>query len=127
MRPPNRILVVDDNQALRENIAEALELDGYQVEGVGSGLLALEVLALDPLPALVLVDMMMPGMSGRDLVEAVRRDPRLARLKIVLISGLAPSSGALPVDAVLGKPFGVARLLEVIERLAPRARPSPAP
>jgi CheY-like chemotaxis protein len=123
--PLHRILVVDDNDALRENISEALELEGYLVEAVAGGRQALEALSRDPLPGLVLVDMMMPGMSGRELVAALRGDPRLAPLKIVLVSGLAPARDALPVDAVLGKPFGVAALLAIVDRLLP-ARPQPA-
>ncbi len=127
MPPTRRILVVDDNDALRENIAEALELEGYPVEAVASGSLALAALARDPLPDVVLIDMMMPGMSGGELVATLRRDPRLAPLKVVLVSGVAPAPARalLPVDAVLGKPFGVADLLEVVARLLP-APPSAA-
>jgi CheY-like chemotaxis protein len=121
---PHRILIVDDNEPLRENISEALELEGYEVDAVGTGQLALVALARDPLPGVVLIDMMMPGMSGKELVVALRREPRLAGLKVVLISGLAPALDALPVDAVLGKPFGVAELLGVVERLLP---PTPQP
>jgi CheY-like chemotaxis protein len=123
--PLHRILVVDDNAALRENISEALELEGYPVEAVAGGRQALEVLARDPLPAVILIDMMMPGMSGRELVAALRGDTRLAPLKIVLVSGMAPARDSLPVDAVLGKPFGVADLLAIVDRLLP-ARPQPA-
>ena len=67
-----RILVVDDNEALRENIAEALELEGYAVTAVGSGARALETLASEPLPAVVLIDVRMPGMSGTELVGRLR-------------------------------------------------------
>jgi CheY-like chemotaxis protein len=114
---PRRILVVDDNEALRENLVEALELEGYQVEAVASGAAALASLARDPLPEVVLVDMLMPGMSGQELVATLRRDPRLAALRVALVTGLTPAREVLPVDAVLGKPFGVAELLGVVERL----------
>jgi CheY-like chemotaxis protein len=113
----SRILVVDDNDALRENLVEALELEGYAVEAVASGAAALASLARDPLPGVVLIDMLMPGMSGQELVTTVRGDPRLAGLKVALVTGLTPSRASLPVDAVLGKPFGVADLLRVVERL----------
>ncbi len=111
-----RILVVDDNDALRENLRETLELEGYAVEAVGSGHAALAALARDPLPGVLLVDGVMPGMNGQELVTALRADPRLAPLKVVLISGMPPTRG-LPVDAVLGKPFGVDDLLAVVARL----------
>lgn len=121
MRVPaaHRILVVDDNEALRENLVEALELEGYEVQAVASGAAALEALAEDPLPGVVLIDMLMPGMSGPELVAAIRRDPRLAGLKVALVTGVTPTREALAVDAVLGKPFGVADLLGLIERLLP--------
>jgi CheY-like chemotaxis protein len=127
--PSPHILVVDDNQALRENIAEALLLEGYAVEEAGTGAQALELLARDPLPGVVLIDMMMPGMSGRELVEQVRREPRLAALKVVLVSGMSPTREPLQVDAVLGKPFGVADLLRTVERLlrAPPGSPAQPP
>jgi len=75
----------------------------------------------------VLVDMMMPGMSGPELLAAIRRDPRLAALKLVLVSGHAPARDGLPVDAVLGKPFGVTDLLALVERLLPPAAPAGPP
>jgi CheY-like chemotaxis protein len=122
----HRILVVDDNEALRENLVEALELEGYAVQAVASGTAALEVLARDPLPSVVLIDMLMPGMNGQELVAAIRHDRRLAGLKVALVSGLTPAREALPVDAVLGKPFGVGDLLGVIERLLPGDAPADA-
>lgn len=120
----HRILIVDDNDALRENLLEALELEGYAAEAVSSGAAALARLARDPLPGLVLVDMLMPGMSGQEFVAAVRRDPRLAALKVALVTGLTPARGGLEVDAVLGKPFGVADLLGVVERLLGAGAPA---
>jgi two-component system chemotaxis response regulator CheY len=127
VHPAPRILVVDDNDALRENMTEALELEGYAVEAVPTGPAALAALAREPLPGVVLIDMLMPGMSGQELVAAIRRDPRLARLRVVLVSGLAPARDALPVDAVLGKPFGVADLLAVVEGLLRAAPQAAAP
>ena len=127
MKDAHRILVVDDNDALRENLTEALELEGFAVEAVASGQAALAALGRDPLPAVVLIDMLMPGMSGQELVAALRRDPRLARLKVALVSGLAPTREALQVDAVLGKPFGVSELLRVVERLLAEAGAPAAP
>jgi len=122
----NRILVVDDNDALRENLVEALELEGYSVDAVASGTAALGILARDPLPGVVLIDMLMPGMSGQELVTSIRRDPRLAHLKVALVTGLTPAKDHLPVDAVLGKPFGVADLLRVVERLLAAGAAAPA-
>jgi CheY-like chemotaxis protein len=119
--PPRRILVVDDNADLRENLVEALELEGYLVSAAANGQRALDLLATGPAPHLVIIDMMMPGLSGEELVARVRAEPRLASVRLVLASGHSPRSGTPPVDAVLLKPFGVEQLNGVLRRLLPQA------
>ncbi len=111
------ILVVDDNDALRENLTEALELEGYAVQAVADGHAALGALRAEPLPGVVIIDMMMPGLSGAELVARIRADQRLSRLKVLLATGMAPARDALPVDGVLQKPFGVVELLAAVGRL----------
>jgi CheY-like chemotaxis protein len=111
---PHRILVVDDNDLLRENLAESLELEGFQVDVAGDGRRALARLAEGPLPEVVIVDMMMPGMSGSELVARIRGEPRLAGLRLVLATGAGSPPGSVQADAVLEKPFGVAALLETV-------------
>lgn len=117
MSPSTRILVVDDNAALRENLAEALELEGCVVDTVADGHAALAALGREPLPSVVILDMMMPGLSGPELVGRIRADTRLAQLKIILATGMPTPSDAFPVDAVLHKPFGVAELVGAVEGL----------
>ena len=117
---PPRILLVDDNDALLENLAECLELEGYLVAVARNGHGALDHLSRDPLPSLVLVDQMMPGMTGAELVARIRTDPRLAGVRVVLATGLAPAKGTVAADAVLTKPFGVAELLDTVRPLAGR-------
>ena len=124
------ILVVDDNDALRENLTEALELEGYAVQAVADGHAALDALRAEPLPGVVIIDMMMPGLSGAELVARIRAEPRLSRLKVLLATGMAPARDALPVDAVLQKPFGVVELLAAVGRLLEpglRGASAPAP
>lgn len=113
---PPRILVVDDNDALRENLAECLEAEGYHVTEARTGQGALEHLAREPLPSVVLVDQMMPGMTGTELVSRMRSDPRLTGIRVVLATGLAPR-GATAADAILTKPFGIAELLDAVRPL----------
>jgi len=118
-----RILIVDDNDALRENLVECLESEGYLVSEARDGHGALALLAHGPLPEVVLVDMVMPGMSGPELVARVRSDARLAGLRLVLCTGMAPTRGAVAADAVLTKPFGMSELLA---KLRPLLEPRPA-
>jgi two-component system, chemotaxis family, chemotaxis protein CheY len=119
MPPPSpRILVVDDNDALRENLAEALQIEGYPVEVAADGPTALSLLAEDPPPGIVLLDLMLPGMSGSDVLSRIRADARLRDVKVVLTTGAsAAAARAVPADAVLMKPFGVTDLLRALRKV----------
>jgi CheY-like chemotaxis protein len=117
--PSTRILVVDDNDALRENLAEALELEGYDVAVASDGRGALAALDHDPRFAAVLLDLMMPGMDGRELLARIRSDPRLASLPVVMTTGqTGPRARAgVPADVFLTKPFGVRELLAALRQV----------
>ncbi len=115
---PARVLVVVDNEALRENLAEALELEGYAVAVAPNGQVALDRLQTEPLPRVVLLDFKMPGMSGADLLARIRENPRLAGVRVVMTTG---STGmrtiAAAADAILMKPFGVRELLAALKKV----------
>jgi CheY-like chemotaxis protein len=110
--------VVDDNDALRDNIAECLAEEGFHVDEARDGAGALAALSGAPLPHVVLIDMVMPGMSGGELVQAIRGDPRLSAVRLVVATGAPPARGTVEVDAVLRKPFGIAELLATVRRVA---------
>jgi CheY-like chemotaxis protein len=119
--PP--VLVVDDNDALRENLAEALELEGYSVAIAANGEAALHRLAQEPLPGVVLLDYALPGISGADLLARIRQDPRLAGVRVVMTTGSVGIRSLAPgADAVLMKPFGVRELLSTLKRVGVAAR-----
>ena len=77
----HRILVVDDNAALRENLAEALQLEGYEVAVAGDGAAALALLAVEPFPSVVVLDLVMPGLDGRELARRLRKRASRGRTK----------------------------------------------
>jgi two-component system phosphate regulon response regulator OmpR len=112
--PRSHILIVDDDAALLENISECLAGEGFEVSMARDAAGALTRLAALPRPALVIVDQLMPGMTGTELVAVIRREPRLAGIRLILISGLPPSRTATGADAVLEKPFGVERLMGTV-------------
>jgi CheY-like chemotaxis protein len=118
-RPTARILVVDDNDALRENLTEALELEGYEVAAAADGAKALARLGEDPPFGVVLLDLMMPGMDGRELLQRIRQDPRLGAVRVVLTTGHTGSRAraGINADAYLTKPFGVRELLAALRRV----------
>ena len=115
---PARVLVVDDNEALRENLAEALELEGFEVAVASDAEAALARLAEDPPPRLILLDFKLPGMSGGDLLARIRADARLAGVRVVMTTGsMGIRSLTAAADAVLMKPFGVRELLSTLKRV----------
>jgi len=93
MAHPKRILVVDDNLPLRVMLSLALESAGYVTMTAESGEAALEVAAFDP-PDLCVVDQTMPGMTGADLIRALRASPdeRLRRIPAIGLTGLERSA-----------------------------------
>lgn len=115
---PLRILVVDDDPSLRENLAEALEDEGFAVSLAENGARALEVLEAGPLPGIVLLDLIMPGMDGWELVRRIRAEARWAGVRLVVTSGLAEveeDGERGQADAFLPKPFRLERLLETLQ------------
>lgn len=111
-----RILVVDDNETLRTLIAQALESEGYVAIGASSGEEAIEVASFSP-PDLCLVDQVMPGMTGSDLIRAMRSSGD-ERLRAIPAIGLSAYAGArdelLAAGAVMaiGKPVAYGDLLD---------------
>src|ERR1035437_4183239 len=83
-----RVLVCDDTEQIRRLIRVNLELDGYEVVEAVDGLAALEILQdlTEPLPDVITVDVVMPRRDGWWIVAAIRADPRLAHIPIVLVT-----------------------------------------
>ena len=116
----SRVLVVEDHADSRELLVEFLELEGYEVEVALHGLEALARLQRGPRPDVVLLDLMMPKLTGWELMERVRREPALARqeLAVVVVSGAGPSR-PLPegIRAVVPKPVDLDELLATLSAL----------
>jgi CheY-like chemotaxis protein len=111
------VLVVDDDAAIREVIAEVLRDEGYDVAEASNGAQALELLQQMAHPGLVLLDLMMPVMSGWEFLEHVRSDGRLSRVPVVVVSAMA----APGVSGHLQKPVDLDRLLRTVETFVGRA------
>lgn len=117
------ILLVEDDTNSRQTLARLLGHAGYEVVTAESGQAALDVLERLR-PGLVLLDLMMPGIDGTEVLRRIRADRRWADLKVVLLTGDLlgnRSSGemaALNVDGFLAKPVDFNRLLETVARFA---------
>ncbi len=132
-----RVLAVDDNATNREILRQQLRAWGCRVEEAQSGPEALTMLraALDSDPyGLVLLDMQMADMDGREVAARIRAEPRLADLPLILLSSIGAlvggldAAGALGFDAALTKPVGQSTLFETVAQvLGRRAGVSPAP
>ena len=107
-----RVLVVEDDGALRSAICTALGDAGYRVQGAGDGRDALELLRHESHPCLILLDLMMPRMNGWELYERMQADPRLSQYPVLFISAF-PASFA-PTSRFIPKPFDLDKLLAIV-------------
>jgi PAS domain S-box-containing protein len=114
------VLIVDDEPDSREIVGLVLEMRGYSVARSANGREALDYLkSTDELPSIILLDLNMPVMDGRELVSTVKKDRALASIPIVLVSSdhdLADEQEALGARAALEKPVHVDQLLETVMR-----------
>jgi DNA-binding response OmpR family regulator len=117
------VLVIEDEQQIRENIIEALELSGHTAQGAYNGLVGVE-LARRMHPDLVLCDVMMDGLDGFGVLETLRRDEELSSVPFIFLTALADRQSMrqgmlLGADDYLSKPFTPDELIQAVEtRLA---------
>jgi CheY-like chemotaxis protein len=119
-----RVLVVDDDEDIREIIEIALQAHGYRVDTAADGVDCLRRLRDDPeLPAIILLDMMMPNMNGWEVRDQLVADPVLSRVPLVFLTGNVDVRDELHgAVGVLHKPVELSALLEVIGRVASSRR-----
>ena len=116
----HRILVVDDEEMIRDSIVEFLDENGYQGVGAADGQEALDKLAAAgaPLPCLILLDLMMPIMDGRSFREHQLQTPELAAIPVVVFSAyrdVAKTAGELNAAGHLPKPVKLSELLRTVQ------------
>jgi CheY-like chemotaxis protein len=114
------ILIVEDDEDIRAQLAIALRDEGYIVREAADGAQALATLSeLSALPGLVLLDLMMPKMNGRAFLEVVSKMPALKSIPVVVITA-SPDARITGAIRVLRKPFGIDTLLAVVGETCPR-------
>jgi CheY-like chemotaxis protein len=114
------ILVVEDDIDIREAIAFLLTDEGYEVACACDGNEALTYLHEGHTPALILLDIMMPGMDGYAFREAQKQEPAIAGIPVILLSAscnLAQRARSLGAAAALEKPVRVEQLVKAIEQV----------
>lgn len=129
MATDGRVLVVDDDPDIREAICDVLSMRGIAVDSAGDAEAALAAMEREA-PALVLLDLRMPGVSGEELLVRLRARPALAEVPVVVLSGDADAArvaAALRADGWLPKPIEMAELLAVVRRFCKPETPAPGP
>jgi CheY-like chemotaxis protein len=111
------VLVVEDDDDLRNVVIQTLERKDFVVLGARDGQEALELLEAHPHIGLVLLDLMMPRMSGWEFRRRQLADPRLAGVPVVVMTATASlDEAAIQADDILRKPLSLSSLVSTIER-----------
>jgi CheY-like chemotaxis protein len=108
------VLIVDDEEGLRESLQEFLEEEGYPVCTATNGAEALALLQRDELPCVIILDLIMPVVTGNEVYERMQNDPRLANVPVIVSTSdpaRAPS-GVL----IMKKPISLDRLLGAVRQ-----------
>ncbi|HEX6480518.1 MAG TPA: response regulator [Ktedonobacteraceae bacterium] len=117
-KKPAKVLVVDDDPVIRDMMVDMLEFEGYPVQVVRNGNDALNILR-DEGKFLVFLDLMMPGLSGKDVCTILDAEPQVRnRHVIVMMTAMdkLDEAQSLRIDRLIFKPFVVEDVMSVIEQ-----------
>lgn len=123
------VLVIDDEDDIRELIVYNLTKEGYRVEGAVSGEAGLEVLKGEP-PDLIILDLMLPGLDGLEVCRRVKADSRLQQIPIIMVTARGEEPDIvrgleLGADDYVAKPFSPKVLVARVKSVLRRGRQSP--
>ena len=112
------ILIVDDDEYIREMLLMVFKMEGFEAVAVANGQEALDWMRISPRPCLILLDLMMPVMNGRDFLAALDVDPVFSqeKLTIVMITAYTVDQMHPRLSGFLSKPVELGQLLELVGR-----------
>jgi CheY-like chemotaxis protein len=113
----DRILVVEDNRAAQEGLYTLLFGAGYSVLTADNGQQALDLLERGIRPRLLILDLAMPKVTGRDLIKYMQSDPTLRLTRVIVTTAMNPEDVHVIADVVLYKPLDVSLLLSTVAEL----------
>jgi|KBSSwiStaDraftv2_1062776.scaffolds.fasta_scaffold183251_2 CheY-like chemotaxis protein len=120
----HNVLIVEDDEDLREMMAQILSLAGFNAATATNGREALEYLRRGDAPQLILLDLMMPVMDGWEFQRERRRDPNLADVPVVVLSALDEArAGEAATHEFMKKPLDFERLLQIVKGYCGPASP----
>jgi CheY-like chemotaxis protein len=111
------ILIVEDDVDMRESLGEILQCEGYRVAAAANGREALDHLRQAEAPCIILLDLMMPVMSGWEFRQEQRDDPRLAQIPVAVLTGVRNSVEQISTLGAVGyfqKPVDLPALLATV-------------
>jgi CheY-like chemotaxis protein len=116
-----KILVIEDDMNIRESLAELLETRSYQIFSADNGAAAITLIHKHN-PDLIICDVMMPGMSGYEVLEIIRKDAATATVPFIFLSAKVMEADrekglSLGANSYLTKPFRSTELFEVVDKL----------
>ena len=118
------LLIIEDEPDIRSVLQQTLEFEGYEAFTAANGQEGLELLAKIPRPCLILLDMMMPIMSGWEFLEKYSSDDVLATIPVVIVSAAGEKAKSSAAKDFIRKPVELDRLLQVVREYctpAPKA------
>ena len=115
------VLLVDDDSDLREMLAQKLSADGYSVVTATNGMEAIRSLSSPGMPRLIVLDLLMPHMTGEEFLRVQRAYLRWSLIPVIVLTGLTRPTLAtlLGVEAVLEKPIDAEDFLAAVRSLCP--------
>jgi two-component system alkaline phosphatase synthesis response regulator PhoP len=123
------VLVVEDHREVREMVRAILEQEGYPTTGASNGVQALDALHREEdKPRLILLDLMMPGMGGIELIDQLSNDETLASIPVVVMTAhpdICDKNRAQIFVPVVSKPLDCDELLAAVRKSCGAPRPAP--
>lgn len=124
-----RILVVDDEADLREMLEKLLTSRGYRVVTAANGAEAMEIVSKDK-PDLVVLDVLMPVMNGREVLKRLKGDPKFSDIPVIMLTSQSSDTQVMTgyvegADYYITKPFNAPTLLQGIKLMEEEARSGP--
>ena len=111
----SKVLIIEDNEEALEAMSELLKMDGFSTVTATNGALGLNKMKTDDHISMVLLDLWMPIMDGWEFLRERKKDSRLAKIPVVVLSAL-PTKSIEGAEAVLTKPVNVHSLLQILRR-----------
>jgi CheY-like chemotaxis protein len=111
------VLIVEDDEGIRDTLRFALELENYDVVTAANGKAGLEILSQMPRPSLILLDLMMPVMNGWEFAESLRKDGDFTTIPVVLITAYGEQAKVVDSTGILEKPVDLEALFRMVRQL----------